>query len=213
MRTQQSRTSTTSTAGFSVQEHEARNKTFRALERNPGKQLEDDALPVLSEQLGLSTDEIEQLRKAFNKYDDDRSYLLDLNEMAKLLEEIGAHASFEEIERMVRRVDKDENGMVDFVEFLNMMCVMPGYREMVLDHHVNRLSGLVDHMEEQRARPEGGEPVHERGVPASAIRNCLRQEIDEADACMELPFTSTLFFIYTLGVMMHMKFWILNSGA
>lgn len=208
---QMSRVSSGSVAGFTVERQETRNKNFRILERNPGKQLEDDAVPVLSEQLGLSTGEIRELRKAFNKFDDDRSFLLDLHEMGKLLQDLGAQAGQKEVERMVRRVDKDENGMVDFIEFLNMMCVMPGYRDMVMEHHTNMLTGLVDHMEERRNRPEGAEPVHEKGVPARAIAHCLRQEIDEADACMELPFTSTLFFIYTLGVMLHMKFWILNS--
>lgn len=206
-----SQTVSSTNGGFDAKQQELSNKAFRALEREPEAQLENDAIPVMAEALGLSQTEVSQLKIAFLKFDQDSSSLLSVKELDHLISDLGEKTSPEEIQRMIRRVDKDMNGQVDFIEFLNMMCVMPAYREMVLEHHVVKLGGLVTHMEETRQRPGDEKVVAEKGIPMKLIKTMLRREIAEADACLELPFTATLFILYTIGVMMHMKFWILNS--
>merc|ERR1711988_741508 len=64
---------------------------------------------------GLTDDQIQEIREAFDLFDTDGSGTLD--------------AKKDEIRRMINDIDKDGSGTIDFNEFLNMMTARMGDRD------------------------------------------------------------------------------------
>merc|ERR1712205_239848 len=64
---------------------------------------------------GLTDDQIQEIREAFDLFDTDGSGTIDAKE--------------DEIRRMINDIDKDGSGTIDFNEFLNMMTARMGDRD------------------------------------------------------------------------------------
>jgi len=70
----------------------------------------------------LSQDEITSLRDAFSLFDKDGDGTITINELGDVMKSLGLNPSQEELRRMMREVDTDRNGTIDFNEFLTMMA-------------------------------------------------------------------------------------------
>ena len=70
---------------------------------------------------GLSDEEIEEIREAFNLFDTDGSGTIDPKELRSAMESLGFEAKNQTIYQMIGDVDKDGNGAIDFDEFLELM--------------------------------------------------------------------------------------------
>ncbi|KAJ1638008.1 flagellar outer dynein arm light chain 5 [Pavlovales sp. CCMP2436] len=70
---------------------------------------------------GLTNDEIEACRKAFQKFDVDASGAIDSIELRATLQAVGQNPSDEELFDMIAEVDADGSGEIDFPEFLKVM--------------------------------------------------------------------------------------------
>ena len=70
---------------------------------------------------GLTEEEVEELREAFNLFDTDGSGTIDPKELKELVLNLGIHAKNQTIFDMISDIDKNGNGQIDFKEFLDVL--------------------------------------------------------------------------------------------
>ncbi|KAK9085278.1 hypothetical protein Sjap_025689 [Stephania japonica] len=68
-----------------------------------------------------STDEMEDLRNAFMVFDVDKNGVISVEELHRVLGKLGERSSIDDCKRMIRGVDSDGDGQINFDEFLVMM--------------------------------------------------------------------------------------------
>ena len=73
------------------------------------------------ERPGLSEEEIEEIREAFNLFDTDGSGTIDPKELKAAMQSLGFEAKNQTKYQMIADIDKDGDGSIDFEEFLDMM--------------------------------------------------------------------------------------------
>uniref|UniRef100_A0A1I8H0H6 Calmodulin n=1 Tax=Macrostomum lignano TaxID=282301 RepID=A0A1I8H0H6_9PLAT len=69
----------------------------------------------------LSEDEIAELREAFLLFDRDGGGTISANELGDVMRSLGQNPSEDEVQRLIRQVDVDGNGELDFAEFTILM--------------------------------------------------------------------------------------------
>eukprot|EP00486_Rosalina_sp_Unknown_P002051 CAMPEP_0201566182 /NCGR_PEP_ID=MMETSP0190_2-20130828/5773_1 /ASSEMBLY_ACC=CAM_ASM_000263 /TAXON_ID=37353 /ORGANISM="Rosalina sp." /LENGTH=222 /DNA_ID=CAMNT_0047984535 /DNA_START=21 /DNA_END=689 /DNA_ORIENTATION=+ len=69
----------------------------------------------------LGSQQVEQLKIAFNLFDKDHNGAIDQNELQTVLKTLGQNISKEETEEMMSSVDINNDGEIDFNEFVEMM--------------------------------------------------------------------------------------------
>jgi len=70
---------------------------------------------------GLSEEDVEEIREAFNLFDTDGSGTIDPKELKAAMQSLGFEAKNQTIYRMIEDIDKDSTGEIDFDEFLSIM--------------------------------------------------------------------------------------------
>merc|ERR1711934_301546 len=70
---------------------------------------------------GLSEEQMDEIREAFNLFDGDQSGAIDVRELKAAMRALGFEVKNEELKKMVSDVDNDGNGTIEFAEFLEMM--------------------------------------------------------------------------------------------
>lgn len=70
---------------------------------------------------GLSADEVEEIREAFNLFDTDGSGTIDPKELKTAMQSLGFESKNQTIYQMIGDIDKDGSGEIDFDEFLDLM--------------------------------------------------------------------------------------------
>ena len=73
------------------------------------------------ERPGLTEDEIEEIKEAFDLFDTDGSGNIDPKELRAAMQSLGFEAKNQTIYQMIGDIDKDGSGEIDFEEFLDMM--------------------------------------------------------------------------------------------
>ena len=73
------------------------------------------------ERPGLSEEEIEEIREAFNLFDTDGSGTIDPKELKAAMQSLGFEAKNQTIYQMIADIDKQGNGTIEFDDFLDMM--------------------------------------------------------------------------------------------
>jgi Ca2+-binding EF-hand superfamily protein len=73
------------------------------------------------ERPGVSEEDIEEIREAFNLFDTDGSGTIDPKELKAAMQSLGFEAKNQTIYQMIGDIDKDGSGEIDFEEFLDMM--------------------------------------------------------------------------------------------
>nr|CCA23977.1 calciumdependent protein 4 putative [Albugo laibachii Nc14] len=73
------------------------------------------------ERPGITQDEVEEIREAFNLFDTDGSGTIDPKELKTAMQSLGFEAKNQIIYQMIADIDKDGSGSIDFDEFLDMM--------------------------------------------------------------------------------------------
>eukprot|EP00300_Choanocystis_sp_HF-7_P041435 c8163_g1_i1.p1 GENE.c8163_g1_i1~~c8163_g1_i1.p1 ORF type:complete len:197 (-),score=32.07 c8163_g1_i1:74-589(-) len=77
--------------------------------------------PKRYERPGLTEDEIEEIKEAFDLFDTDGSGTIDPKELTAAMKSLGFEAKNQTIYQMISDLDKDGSGAIDFEEFLDMM--------------------------------------------------------------------------------------------
>merc|ERR1711918_155218 len=70
---------------------------------------------------GLTEEQMDEIREAFNLFDGDQSGAIDVRELKAAMRALGFEVKNEELKKMVSDVDNDGNGTIEFAEFLEMM--------------------------------------------------------------------------------------------
>lgn len=74
----------------------------------------------------VKAEEYERLREVFNKYDQDCSGTIDLEELQVMCRELGGVLTQQQAEDAMKELDTDNTGSIDFNEFLGFWNVTPG---------------------------------------------------------------------------------------
>ena len=77
--------------------------------------------PKKYERPGLTEDEIEEIKEAFDLFDTDGSGTIDPAELKAAMQSLGFEAKNQTIFTMIAELDKNKSGTIDFEEFLDMM--------------------------------------------------------------------------------------------
>merc|ERR1712149_56164 len=78
---------------------------------------------------GLSEEQIEEIREAFNLFDADNSGAIDIRELKAAMRALGFEVKKEELKKMISDIDNDGNGSIEFAEFLEMMTGKMGEKD------------------------------------------------------------------------------------
>merc|ERR1712007_243641 len=78
---------------------------------------------------GLSEEQIEEIREAFNLFDADNSGAIDVRELKAAMRALGFEVKKEELKKMISDIDNDGNGSIEFGEFLEMMTGKMGEKD------------------------------------------------------------------------------------
>ena len=69
----------------------------------------------------ITEEKLKEYRKAFQTFDKDNSGGISKDEMREVMNSLGVNPSNEELEGMIKEVDLDENGLIGFEEFADLM--------------------------------------------------------------------------------------------
>ncbi|KAJ1439621.1 hypothetical protein B484DRAFT_443926 [Ochromonadaceae sp. CCMP2298] len=72
--------------------------------------------------MGLSQEEIDGCREAFLAFDKDRSGLIDVWELKRVLMSMGQRPTEDQLFQMINEVDENMSGSIDFTEFLRVVA-------------------------------------------------------------------------------------------
>ena len=93
----------------------------RSMPKPNQKSLQMDTKKPASRRPGLTQDEIEELRQAFDLFDTDDSGTIDPKELRAAMQSLGFDTKNQTIYQMIQDIDKNCDGEVDFDEFLELM--------------------------------------------------------------------------------------------
>lgn len=77
----------------------------------------------------LTLEELREFKELFNLVDEDKGGSISPQELGSLMETLGLKPNQEELDAMIREIDEDGNGEIDFDEFVQVMSrkVQPTY--------------------------------------------------------------------------------------
>merc|ERR1711937_968796 len=78
---------------------------------------------------GLSEEQVEEIREAFNLFDTDQSGAIDVRELKAAMRALGFEIKKEELKKMISDIDSSGDGDIDFGEFLEMMTGKMGEKD------------------------------------------------------------------------------------
>ena len=91
---------------------------------------------------GLTEDEIEEIKEAFDLFDTDGSGSIDPKELRTAMQSLGFEAKNQTIYQMITGLDKNKSGNIDFEEFLDMMTARMSDKDTRED--INKVFRLFD---------------------------------------------------------------------
>lgn len=76
---------------------------------------------IITKELDIPEEELEEYRAAFTMFDKDGSGSISAKEFLKVLKNLGQNVSKEEASNIMKELDKDNSGEIDFDEFISYM--------------------------------------------------------------------------------------------
>jgi centrin-1 len=95
--------------------------------QQPAKQAEFDAKKY--ERQGLTEEEVNEIKEAFDLFDTDKSGEIDAEELKQALKNLGIDAKNQTLQNMLADLDSNNSGSIDFDEFINMMTAKMSDRD------------------------------------------------------------------------------------
>lgn len=106
--------------GFDVKKAEVL-KLMKEYDRNEtGQVTYADFLDIMTQKIS-ERDPEEEIRKAFQLFDDDGSGAISLKNLRRVSKELGESLSDDELQAMIEEFDKNGDGVIDIEEFLSIM--------------------------------------------------------------------------------------------
>ena len=128
------------------------------------------------ERPGLSADEIEEIKEAFDIFDVDRSGAISVAELLNAMRSLGFDTKNPAIFQMIADMDEDGNGEIEFEEFLDMMTARISDRntkedlERVFKLFDDKRTGEISVENLKRVAKELGEDIPEDGLREIILR-------------------------------------------
>lgn len=94
------------------------------------------------ERPGLSADEIEEIKEAFDLFDPEGTFAIPVSELTSSMRSLGFHEKNPVIYNMIMEMDANGNGEIEFDEFLDMMTARISDKNPVED--LERVYKLFD---------------------------------------------------------------------
>ncbi len=91
----------------------------------------------------LDTEQLEELREAFNLFDTDSNGQIDAKELKAALRALGFQVKKAEVRKMIADIDRDEQGTVSFDDFQEIMTGRMGDRDS--REEIAKVFALFDH--------------------------------------------------------------------
>lgn len=91
---------------------------------------------------GLTEDEVEEIKEAFDLFDTDGSGSIDPKELKAAMQSLGFEAKNQTIFQMISDLDANKSGAIDFEEFLDMMTARMSDKDTRED--INKVFRLFD---------------------------------------------------------------------
>ncbi|GAA5809592.1 hypothetical protein MFLAVUS_003003 [Mucor flavus] len=117
----------------------------------------------------VSDEELKSLREAFNLYDKDKNGAINLQEFADIVKSLEIVTDEKKIQSLVKEVDSNQDGQIDFNEFVNAMTSLLGSTQQ--DNSLRKWSTY----------PIGGDDKKEK----TYTRRMSKHESDELRLCFE----------------------------
>jgi len=106
--------------GFDVRKAEV-IKIMKEYDRNETGQIQyADFVQIMTEKIA-ERDPEEEIRKAFQLFDDDKSGKITVKNLRRVAKELGENLSEEELQAMIDEFDKNNDGVIDEDEFMAIM--------------------------------------------------------------------------------------------
>jgi centrin-3 len=106
--------------GFEVKKEEITNLMKSHDSDDNGHIAKPDFLDIMTKKIS-ERDPYEEIRKAFQLFDEDKSGRITLKNLRKIAREIGENMNDEELEAMIAEFDKDQDGAINEAEFQAIM--------------------------------------------------------------------------------------------
>ena len=91
----------------------------------------------------LDTEQLEELREAFNLFDTDSNGQIDAKELKAALRALGFQVKKAEVRKMIADIDRDEQGTISFDDFQEIMTGRMGDRDS--REEIAKVFALFDH--------------------------------------------------------------------
>ena len=85
--------------------------------------------PKKYERQGLTEEEVNEIKEAFDLFDTDKSGEIDSEELKQALKNLGIDAKNQTLQNMLTDLDANNSGSIDFEEFINMMTAKMSDRD------------------------------------------------------------------------------------
>mgnify|MGYP003706392583 CR=1 FL=1 len=106
--------------GFDVRKAEVL-KLMKEYDRNESGQIEySDFVDIMTQKMA-ERDPEEEIRKAFQLFDDDQTGTISVKNLRRVARELGEVLSDDELQAMIDEFDKNQDGVIDESEFLSIM--------------------------------------------------------------------------------------------
>jgi len=152
--------------------------------------------------LGITGQEVMTAFNCFSTCDVDNSGKVSSSELPSLLETLtGEPLDKGEAHRILKKFDKDENGELDFEEFLYCYCYTPQKKK----EHLKAALCCADDKMDQRFR------TRMVGVSADDLQSYLAKELEEESAFLSIPLVILLFMFFLIALSLHRNTGIMNS--
>merc|ERR1712085_195477 len=121
---------------------------------------------------GLSVDEVEEMKEAFDLFDNDGSGAISVNELTSAMKSLGFDVKHAVVFNMVEDLDADGSGEIEFSEFLEVMCAKLSDKDR---------NGTLEADDLSRVCKELGEDMSEEDV-----RECIQRCDLNGDGVVDL---------------------------
>lgn len=106
--------------GFDVKKADVIKIVHDVDPNNEGTVVYEQFLEIMGEKYAQRDPE-DEIKKAFQLFDDDHSGLIDIKNMKRVARELGENLSEEELQAMIDEFDRDQDGKISSDEFMYIM--------------------------------------------------------------------------------------------
>ena len=101
-------------------------RTDHSLHHHTVDEISDEVQALKEAEETMSPDQITQAREMFDRYDADGSGAINTDELGMLMLALGETVPQGKLNDMLMEVDDNNNGVIDFPEFLQLMAILSG---------------------------------------------------------------------------------------